>query len=606
MRTGIWRSWNLLEPKQRVTLASLTSLRVVLNFLDILGIAAVGAISAIALGSSEFDSVLNLIPMGRQETIFAILLTTAAVFLGKTVLSSLLALTTYRVLADIEAAFSERVALAIFGGGLGRVKSYSRSEIDYAVTQSSSVAVTQILGQASVLFAEASLAIFIFVLFAVTDLPTALVVTLYFFSVLLLFQLLANRRLRQAGNAQTDSAMSSTQLVLDIVTAYRELFVVARLGRYLEALKAARMASAYSNATHNVLAVIPRQIVELALIVGALIFVGLQLLASGSEGSGFQVGVYLMGSLRMMSALLPLQRAFASLRYIKSQAEVSQNVLEGARARSGRRSADSQSQIGPDKAPGFPFHVIASNLCFNYVSAEGSVTSAVHDVNLEVSPGEFVALIGPSGSGKSTLVDLLLGIYSPSVGYVQVDGFSPSEIIATRPGSIGYVPQKAGLVTGTLRDNVGLGVESSEINPVRVAEVLDAVGLGDLIEQLPNGIDTDLGKQVDALSGGQLQRVGLARALYHEPSLLILDEATSSLDAESEKHISAHLESLKGNTTIITIAHRLSTIQHADRVLLMTNGTIEASGSFEFLMSSSDLVRRYARLLNIVPEPDEF
>lgn len=599
MKTGILRSWKLLEARQKISLASITAFRVMLNLLDIVGIAAVGATAAIAMGSTDFDPALDQFSISKEATLLLVLCGTAIIFIGKTVLSSMLASKMYRQLAEIETEFSDRVAWKIFGGNLDKVRAHSRSEIDFAISQSSSVAVTQLLGQASVLIAEASLAVFIFALFAVTDIITALAVTLYFVAVLLLFQMLTNRRLIRAGHSQSKSAISSTQLVLDLVTAFRELFVVAKINRFLDRLKSERKASAYSNATHNVLAVIPRQIVELALIVGALFFVGLQISLGSLDEAGFELGVYLTGSLRMMSALLPLQRAFASVRYIQPQAEASQTILEYLDATRTRKTYGSDPETSANGSPRTAFSVSTRNLSFDYENLEGPPSAGIQNVSLDISPGEFIALIGPSGSGKSTLVDLLLGIYSPSEGTVLIEGIPPREMVGSRPGSIGYVPQKAGLVTGSLRENVALGIDGSDIDDVKVMKALDAVGLIDLVNELPSGLETDLGKHVDGLSGGQLQRVGVARALYHKPSLLILDEATSSLDAESEKHISGYLANLREETTIIAVAHRLSTVRHADRIVLITDGKVEASGSFDELLASSRLVQRYANLLNV-------
>src|SRR5690606_18313453 len=135
-----------------------------------------------------------------------------------------------------------------------------------------------------------------------------------------------------------------------------------------------------------------------------------------------------------------------------------------------------------------------------------------------------------------------------------------------RPGSVAYVPQKPGIVTGTIAQNVALGVADADIDRARVAEVLEAAFLAEFVDALPAGVDTLLGTEGTTLSGGQVQRIGLARALYSRPRLLVLDEATSGLDATSEAFVARTIAALHGDVTVIVVAHRLSTVQHADVV----------------------------------------
>jgi ATP-binding cassette subfamily C protein len=155
------------------------------------------------------------------------------------------------------------------------------------------------------------------------------------------------------------------------------------------------------------------------------------------------------------------------------------------------------------------------------------------------------------------------------------------------------------LVSGTILDNVALAESDDTVNRERAMEALQLANLADLIARMPEGLDTPLGKLQDGLSGGQMQRLGLARALYTEPGLLVMDEATSALDAESEVEIQRALDSMRGKVTVVLIAHRLNTIQHADKVILVEDGQVKDSGTFKELISRNPSVERAVDLMRI-------
>ncbi len=209
-----------------------------------------------------------------------------------------------------------------------------------------------------------------------------------------------------------------------------------------------------------------------------------------------------------------------------------------------------------------------------------------------------MAVIGPSGAGKTTLVDLILGLIVPDTGSVAIGGIDPTRLRAEFPGLISYVPQKPGLMSGTIAENIALGVPDEEIDHDRLTEVIESAFLREFLATLPDGVNTSVGKQVDSLSGGQIQRIGVARALYSRPRLLILDEATSGLDAASEEFVSASLRKLHGEVTVIVIAHRLSTVQHSDVVHVLEGGRIVASGDFKKVKATVPMVAEYVKLMS--------
>jgi len=216
--------------------------------------------------------------------------------------------------------------------------------------------------------------------------------------------------------------------------------------------------------------------------------------------------------------------------------------------------------------------VEVKNICFRYESA---TTKAIDNVSFSMKRGEAVGLVGPSGSGKSTLVDIILGLLKPNKGKILIDGKDIAESIHDWQRHIGYVPQSIYLTDDSIKRNIALGLPEHEIDMIALESAMQSAQLTDFINSLPEKENTIVGERGVKLSGGQRQRIGIARALYHNPSILILDEATSSLDSLTESEVMRQVDELKGTKTLIIIAHRLSTLQNCDRILHLEAGKIE-------------------------------
>jgi ABC-type multidrug transport system fused ATPase/permease subunit len=228
--------------------------------------------------------------------------------------------------------------------------------------------------------------------------------------------------------------------------------------------------------------------------------------------------------------------------------------------------------------------VVVENLTFTY---EGIAESVLNNVDVHIRKGEAVGFVGQSGSGKSTLIDIMLGLLEPQSGSVLINGQTIENVKQSWQKQIGYIPQTIFLMDDSLRRNIAIGIADNEIDELAIVEALKSAQLEDFVASLPEGLDTVVGERGVRLSGGQRQRIGIARALYHRPSVLVLDEATSSLDTETEHGVMQAVQALQGDKTVIIVAHRLSTVEYCDRLYRLDAGRIVDEGTFDEVMNRS-------------------
>ena len=281
----------------------------------------------------------------------------------------------------------------------------------------------------------------------------------------------------------------------------------------------------------------------------------------------------LIGSVILLSSLMPqISKGFSSIRSLGE-------VLESPdiEANSGKKNVEEVIGI-----------VAFNEVSYSYPQSE---RKAISELSLNAKPGEMIALVGPSGSGKSTLINLIIGFLRPQAGSISIDGRNMTDLnLSSYRNFISVVPQESVLFEGSVRENVTYGLGS--VSDRRVEESLRAANAWEFVMDLPDGVDTLVGERGARISGGQKQRLAIARALIRNPRILILDEATSALDSQSEKEIQGALEALMVNRTTFVVAHRLSTVQKADRILVLDRGILVESGCHSELAHAGGLYQK--------------
>jgi ABC-type multidrug transport system fused ATPase/permease subunit len=349
----------------------------------------------------------------------------------------------------------------------------------------------------------------------------------------------------------------------------------------------AALAASFSN--------LPRYVIEAFLITFLIIFTFIFLATNQGNTQNLTgvLGIFSLASIRLLPIAGGMVSTINSLKFnIHSLNQIYFDLKELEQEKTCQLSGASQrSHLWPDTPDKSrltnqitsPYQIVLENIVYRYPNAS---KDALRGISLAIHKGESIGLIGKSGAGKTTLVDVILGLLIPQGGDIKVDGMSIYQNLRSWQDLVGYVPQSIFLIDDTLERNIAYGVPDYLIDAERVHLAVESAQLSDLVEQLPQGLQTVIGERGVMLSGGQRQRVGIARALYHEREVLVFDEATAALDNETEGLVTEAIKSLGNTKTIIIIAHRLSTIEHCDRIYLLENGRAIKSGSYQEVVLS--------------------
>ena len=428
-------------------------------------------------------------------------------------------------------------------------------------------------------------------LFAVSPL-IAVVALSYLGSVALLMQKVLTKRSVEAGKVNRDYSFKVASLMTDMVGALKEITLRDKVGEVAQVVKADRTHAARARGNLRFLGSVPRFIMDGALI-GGFLLVGLTAyLVNGTLAAAISaVVMFAVVGMRLAPALTSFQSTLNTL--AANRAQVTAVLTDISAAEDYREAAE---ELGRQPLGHEPDQLELRNVTFQY--PKGS-EPAVDGVSMRIRMGTSTGIVGESGSGKSTLVDIILGLLEPQSGELLVDDQNIVDVLAAWRSRVGYVPQEVSLFDGTVAQNVALSWRG-DIDEDKVIECLQKAQLWDVVRARPQGLRTRVGERGMAFSGGQKQRLGIARALYTDPYVLILDEATSALDTKTEAKVARAIAGLRGEVTLVSIAHRLSTVRDADTLYYMEDGHIVSQGSFDEVVSRVPKFAEQAMLAGLV------
>ena len=578
-----------------------------LSLLDVVGVALVGIVGALAVSGvqsqkagTRVSEVLNFLHLSGSSLQFQVAVigsTAALILLSRTLLSIMFTRRTLYFFARRSAGLSSEIISKLLKQNLLKIQERSSQETLFAVTYGVRSLMMGILANLVTLFSDFTIIVVLSIALLAVDPWIALLTAILFVGVAVLMHKLLGVRAQRLGQIDSDLNIEGNSKILEVLSLYRESVVRDRRSYYADQIGRLRLRLATTQAEITFMPNISKYIIETTLIVGAVSISALQFLTQDARHAVATLTVFIAAASRISPAALRLQQGAMTIKNNIGLASTTISLLDSFEK---SREVD-LGLIDSENSDKFTHVDFVPSVAISGASLTYPHKSspAISNVNLNIKAGEVVAFVGPSGAGKTTLIDTLLGVLVPDLGDVLISGVKANEAIKKWPGAIAYVPQDVYIVDGTVRENIAIGYPAEAATDTRINSAIRQAHLEEVISSLPFGVDTQVGEKGTQLSGGQRQRLGIARALFTSPTLVVLDEATSSLDADTEAKISDAILSLRGVATVILIAHRLSTVRYADVVYYMEDGVVQASGTFDEVRKKVPQFDRQAKLLGL-------
>jgi ATP-binding cassette, subfamily B, bacterial PglK len=417
-------------------------------------------------------------------------------------------------------------------------------------------------------------------LLALQDLRVLILLLALLGMMILGYDRLFRKNLRGYGEKVNQASAITIQGINEGIEGLKEIRILGKENYFYKKVNNGAKTQAYFGTKAMVIQSAPRYLLELIMISFIVILVMAALLLEMRLHTLVPtLSMFGVAALRLLPAANVLSNSLMQIRYSHNAVTQLYNDLEAI-----KQSARKVDQQTINKKENDFQTLSLEEVSYTYPLAK---SKALIDVSLEINSGETIGLIGPSGSGKTTLVDMLLGMLEPQKGVIKYNDENIITTINKWRSQVAYLPQQVFLIDNELRNNVALGVDEETIDERRILEALRQANLSGLVQELPNGVNTQLGERGIRLSGGQRQRVALARAFYHNRNVLVMDEATSALDNDTEQEIVKEIQQLKGKKTMIVIAHRVTTLEHCDRIYELKKGKVVNVKSYRELIGNN-------------------
>ena len=593
----------IISKSDRKKILGVAILQICLGVLDLLGVMAIGLLGALSVSGLQsqqpgerISSALRFLHIsGSSFQTQAVILGFGAVFLlvGRTILSIFFTRRILFFLSRRGAKISANLISRLLSQPLLTVQARTTQETLYAVTSGVAIITLQILATSIVMISDLALLIIMTIGLFLVD-PSTAISTLLLFSLIgyFLYRFM-HVRAGKLGAMNSKYSIASNAKIVEVFGSYRESVVRNRRDYYAREIGKIRFALADVSAESAFMPYVSKYVIETAVVLGALLVGAAQFITQDATHAVATLAIFLAAGTRIAPAVLRVQQASILIRGGLGAAQPTFELIDSLGEALMIENIDDTVDILHE---GFISEIQIKNVSLTYPSKQ---LPAISHVSLSIPSGASVALVGLSGAGKTTMIDVLLGVLNPDEGDVLISGLPPLLAVAKWPGAVSYVPQDVVISAGSIRENVALGYPTEEATDELVMNALRIAHLDKFVAELPQGIDTQVGERGAKISGGQRQRLGIARAMFTRPHLLVLDEATSSLDSETEANISDAIHALRGSTTVVMIAHRLSTVRDADIVVYLSAGTVKAIGNFDEVRVVVPDFDRQARLMGL-------
>ena len=604
IRELLKRAWGLLSPKDKYKIILVALGQILLSFLDLLGVALIGVIGALTIRGvsnqapgdrvSKVLEFLNLDGSILQTQVSIIGLLACVVLVTRTIISIIVTRKMFRFLSIRSTNLTTTLLSKLLNQSISKISTRTNQEIIYALTNGVSIIYLGIVGTSVLIISDIALLVVLLAGIIIADVGTAVISILFFGLIGALMYLLSHKKVSGLSRENYRHTITSNELILQSLNTYRELLVRNRRMHIVEKVNKSRKTYAKTVAELAFLPYVSKYVIETSVIFVALLLGAYQFSINDSSRAVATLSIFLAAGTRLAPAILRVQQ---STLLVKGNLEVCRVTLDlsDELGEIPELPTNNEKQINIDHGD-FTGEIILEKVSFVF---SHSHEDFIRELNLKIPVNRLTVIVGKSGSGKTTLVDLILGVLDSKTGKITISGLHPLEAFKRWPGAIAYVPQDVPIVDGTIRDNICLGFGATDIPEEDVIWAAWVATLKPFLEELSEGLETKIGTDGYKLSGGQRQKIGIARAVLSRPRLLILDEATSSLDGQAESEITGAINSIKFSTSVLMIAHRLSTVRDADTVLYVESGQIIAQGTFDEVRSEVPDFDKQATLLGL-------
>ena len=582
LRLGQWNFLtSLFTPREKTKLFLLFSAQLVLSFLDLAGIAIFGLLGALAVNGVSYKEpgsrllmvlrTLNLegFDFRLQAAILGVLATILLV--ARTILAIYFTRKTLSFLGSKSARVSATLFQSVMQSDYQRIKGLTLNEWIAGLTKGINSLIIRVIGGLVTIIADLFLTLLILSGLFIYNFQVALMTVLMFSVTGFSLYALVRNKAEQTGFLEQQTEIELNQRISESILAFREIHLSNDQEFYSKKIRDLRLKQVNSQTISAFFPLLSKYVFEAILIVGTLLVGAVQFLLFDAVQAVASLSIFMVASTRIAPAIMRIQQSAVILKSSLGSSSISFSLLQ--------EFSSSKKRLLPDSlgAEQFIPTIELKKVGFRHSQSSEPIFNGF---DLHIEKGSVVALVGPTGSGKYTLVDLILGVTKNESGEVLISGQPARIAIRSWPRKVAYVPQKVAVFNTSVRENIALGSSINSTSDDEIWAALDRAELSDFVKSLPGMLDYKIFDQGLNLSGGQLQRIGIARALLTIPEILVFDEATSALDGQTEASISKTIQSLGSTVTVLIIAHRLSSIKDVSRVVYLNQGKILADGTF--------------------------
>ena len=602
-KSTVGRSMRVLSKADQRKVELVAILQICMSALDLLGVLAIGLLGALSVTGLQSHNpgdrvsatlrILHLSHSTFQTQALVLAVSAMVLLIGRAVLSIFFTRRVLLFLSRRGAKISSNLIARLLSQPLLVVQARTTQETLYAVTRGVELIVLQVIATVVALTSDLSLLIVMGIGLMLVDPATAFGTFAVFSLIGYFLYRFMHVRAGVLGVKSSELNILSNEKIVEIFGSYRESVVRNRRDYYAREIGKLRFGLANVSAETFFMPYVSKYVIETTVILGAVLIGAAQFILQDTPHAVATLSIFLAAGTRIAPAVLRLQQGSILIRGAMGQAEPTLELIDELGDAPIIENVDDDLDVVHD---GFESEIQVEGASLTYPNKP---TPAISNITLSIPSGTSVAFVGPSGAGKTTIIDVLLGVLIPDAGRVLISGLPPLLAVAKWPGAVSYVPQDVVIAAGTIRENVALGYPPEAATDELVMSALRVAHMDKFVADLPKGLDTQVGERGAKISGGQRQRLGIARAMFTRPHLLVLDEATSSLDAETEASISVAINALKGSTTVVMIAHRLSTVRNADMVIYLAEGKVIAMGNFDEVRNKVPDFDRQAKLMGL-------